>query len=52
VLIADDAGSFARQCARLIASPELGRRLAEQAHGLFLERYSFEALVARVDGLP
>jgi glycosyltransferase involved in cell wall biosynthesis len=51
VVIADDPGAFARHCARLIASPELGGRLVEQAHGLCLERYSIEALVARVHSL-
>jgi glycosyltransferase involved in cell wall biosynthesis len=52
LLIGDDASTFARQCARLIASPGLGSRLAEAAHALFLERYSSEALTRLVAALP
>ena len=52
VLIADEPSDLARECARLIASPELGDRLARHAAELFEADYSFEAIVRRVHTLP
>lgn len=52
LLKADTAAEFARQCARLIVSHELGIRLATQSERLFREQYSLDALIARVRALP
>ena len=52
VLIADAPSDFARQCARLIASPGLAERLARQAEALFQAEYSLAALSRRVRALP
>jgi glycosyltransferase involved in cell wall biosynthesis len=52
LLIADDPLDFARQCARLLVSPDLRTRLADQAEALFRERYSLDALIRRVQALP
>jgi glycosyltransferase involved in cell wall biosynthesis len=46
ILIADDPGEFARQCARLMADAGLHRRIGEAGHRLFRGRYTEEALVA------
>jgi glycosyltransferase involved in cell wall biosynthesis len=52
VLIADAPSDFARQCARLIASPGLCERLAREAGALFEAEFSLEALIRRVRALP
>lgn len=51
-LIADEPLDLARQCARLIASPGLGERLARQAEALFQAEYSLAALGRRIRALP
>ena len=52
LLIADEPADFARQCARLMASPGLAARLAERAEALFQAEYSLDALNRRVRALP
>jgi glycosyltransferase involved in cell wall biosynthesis len=52
LLLGDTAADFARQCARLILSQDLGDRLADRAERLFRQRYSLDALIERVKALP
>jgi glycosyltransferase involved in cell wall biosynthesis len=52
LLIADDPDEFARQCARLMSSPELTRGLTDRAEAKFRAEYSLDALVQRVKALP
>jgi glycosyltransferase involved in cell wall biosynthesis len=52
VLLADAPSDFARQCARLIASPGLVEKLARQAEALFQTEYTLAALGRRIRALP
>jgi glycosyltransferase involved in cell wall biosynthesis len=51
VLLGDSPQAFAEQCLRLMSDPELGRRLAENAHSLFTRAYTTEAVARIVAGL-
>ena len=48
LLLGADAEGFARRCAELMASPELGRSLAERALRLVRDSYSLDAAIAAV----
>jgi glycosyltransferase involved in cell wall biosynthesis len=52
LLQADDPKAFVDRCARLIADPEWGERLAANAFALFSARYTLEALATIVAAAP
>ncbi len=51
LLIADSAGDFAAAARRLLQDGDLARRLVEGARALLAERYAFERIARRIEGL-
>ena len=50
VLFADEPADFARQIERVLSDPALARSLGEAARELAVTRYSWEAIVAQLEG--
>jgi glycosyltransferase involved in cell wall biosynthesis len=49
LLIADDSGTFAEACVRLMNDREMRRRLGSSGRRRILERYQWSAIAARVE---
>ncbi len=52
LLLADDPGSFATACLRLLHDPELAAQIAENAFDLFTRSYSDDVLARLIAALP
>jgi glycosyltransferase involved in cell wall biosynthesis len=51
LILADDAESIARACARVLGDEELRRALVERAHALYLDRYQTSSVEEQVAAL-
>ncbi len=51
LLIEDEPAAMAAACARLLSDPELGERLTDSAHRLFLEQFQSDVVEARIAAL-
>jgi glycosyltransferase involved in cell wall biosynthesis len=51
LLVADSAEDFARQVGRLLDQPDVGRTLATAARALVRDRYAWEPIARRLEGI-